>query len=68
METGVSHTVIYMLDNNLLLIVKQFKADMSKMVDKMLKHDLDKKSCFLPEQKCIARTSNQSVFFPTMSV
>lgn len=38
----MSHTVIYM-PGNLLLIVKQFKADVSKMVDKMPKHDLDKK-------------------------
>lgn len=66
METSVSHTVIYMLDNNLLLIVKQFKADVSEMVDKMMNCDLDKKSRFPPEQKCIVGTSNlQSVFSPT---
>lgn len=65
----MSHTVIYMLDKNLLLIVEQFKADASKMVDKMPNHDLDKKSRFLPEQKCILRTSNlQSVFSPPNTV
>lgn len=61
----MSHTVIYMLDNNPLLIVEQFKADVSEMVDKNLKCNLDKKSRFLPEQMCIVRTSNiQSVFSP----
>lgn len=45
----MSHTVMYMLDNNLLLIVKQFEADVSKMVVMMLNDELDEKSRFRPE-------------------
>lgn len=62
----MSHSVIYML-GNLLLIVKQFKADVSKMVDKMPKHDLDKRSRFLPKQKCrvLEHQIFKVFFFPT---